>query len=53
MSREFDTPIGTIKRRLHVARNRLRRQLERKESKVRAAGYPVQAYRPERELACV
>jgi len=28
MSREFETPIGTIKRRLHVARNRLRRQLE-------------------------
>jgi RNA polymerase sigma-70 factor (ECF subfamily) len=30
MSREFETPIGTIKRRLHVARKRLRRQLERK-----------------------
>jgi RNA polymerase sigma-70 factor (ECF subfamily) len=29
MSREFDTPVGTIKRRLHVARNRLRAQLER------------------------
>jgi RNA polymerase sigma-70 factor (ECF subfamily) len=28
MSRDFETPIGTIKRRLHVARNRLRRQLE-------------------------
>ena len=28
MSREFDTPIGTIKRRLHVARNRLRGELE-------------------------
>jgi hypothetical protein len=28
MSREFDTPIGTIKRRLHVARNRLRRHLD-------------------------
>jgi RNA polymerase sigma-70 factor (ECF subfamily) len=27
MSREFETPIGTIKRRLHVARNRLRRHL--------------------------
>jgi RNA polymerase sigma-70 factor, ECF subfamily len=27
MSREFETPIGTIKRRLHVARKRLRRQL--------------------------
>jgi len=29
MSREFDTPVGTIKRRLHVARKRLRGQLER------------------------
>jgi RNA polymerase sigma-70 factor (ECF subfamily) len=27
MSRELETPIGTIKRRLHVARKRLRRQL--------------------------
>jgi RNA polymerase sigma-70 factor (ECF subfamily) len=31
MSREFETPVGTIKRRLHVARNRLRRQLERRQ----------------------
>jgi len=29
MSREFETPVGTIKRRLHVARKRLRRVLER------------------------
>jgi len=29
MSREFETPVGTIKRRLHVARNRLRHALER------------------------
>jgi RNA polymerase sigma-70 factor (ECF subfamily) len=29
MSLHFETPIGTIKRRLHVARKRLRRQLER------------------------
>ena len=28
MSREFETPIGTIKRRLHVARKRLRREME-------------------------
>ena len=28
MSREFESPVGTIKRRLHVARTRLRRQLE-------------------------
>ncbi len=30
MSRDFETPIGTIKRRLHVARNRLKRQMERR-----------------------
>ncbi len=29
MSREFETPIGTIKRRLHVARHRLKEELER------------------------
>jgi RNA polymerase sigma-70 factor (ECF subfamily) len=29
MSREFESPVGTIKRRLHIARKRLRRQLER------------------------
>ena len=29
MSRDFETPVGTIKRRLHVARKRLRKQLER------------------------
>jgi RNA polymerase sigma-70 factor (ECF subfamily) len=28
MSRDFATPIGTIKRRLHVARNRLRQHLQ-------------------------
>ena len=28
MSNEFDAPIGTIKRRLHVARNRLKEVLE-------------------------
>lgn len=44
MSREFETPIGTIKRRLHVARNRLRKQLERTSSS---------ASTRERELACV
>ena len=46
MSREFETPVGTIKRRLHVARNRLRKQLER------AAGRPSRS-REDRELACV
>lgn len=29
ISHEVDAPIGTIKRRLHVARNRLRRELEK------------------------
>jgi RNA polymerase sigma-70 factor (ECF subfamily) len=29
MSREFETPIGTIKRRLHIARIRLRKAMER------------------------
>jgi RNA polymerase sigma-70 factor, ECF subfamily len=40
MSREFETPIGTIKRRLHVARNRLRQHLEPQAE-------------TEREVACV
>jgi RNA polymerase sigma-70 factor (ECF subfamily) len=47
MSREFETPVGTIKRRLHVARNRLKNQLERA-----AAGKAVRRSR-ERELAGV
>jgi RNA polymerase sigma-70 factor (ECF subfamily) len=29
MSDDFRSPVGTIKRRLHVARNRLKKQLER------------------------
>ena len=29
MAREFDVPTGTIKRRLHVARHRLKEVLER------------------------
>lgn len=47
MSREFETPIGTIKRRLHVARNRLRRQMEA------GVGGGPRARRREAELACV
>jgi RNA polymerase sigma-70 factor (ECF subfamily) len=46
MSREFETPVGTIKRRLHVARNRLRKQLER-------SGSADFRARRERDLACV
>ena len=28
MSRQFDSPVGTIKRRLHMARKRLAKQLK-------------------------
>src|SRR5579859_7084086 len=42
MSREFETPVGTIKRRLHVARNRLKKQMER----AAAAGAEPTARRP-------
>jgi RNA polymerase sigma-70 factor (ECF subfamily) len=48
MSREFETPVGTIKRRLHVARNRLRQQMERGAKPARRA-----TTSRERELACV
>ena len=44
MSREFETPVGTIKRRLHVARNRLKTALEKAANK---------RTRRDRELACV
>jgi RNA polymerase sigma-70 factor (ECF subfamily) len=51
MSRDQNAPVGTIKRRLHVARNRLREQLEQ------TAGQPEQeAGGPEAgecELTCV
>jgi len=43
MSREFETPIGTIKRRLHVARHRLKSALEKGGKRSRR----------DRELACV
>jgi RNA polymerase sigma-70 factor (ECF subfamily) len=33
MASQFATPIGTIKRRLHVARGRLRKHMERAEAK--------------------
>jgi len=52
MSREFETPIGTIKRRLHVARNRLRLQLERAGAGGAPSVRPRMA-RPRRVLACV
>jgi RNA polymerase sigma-70 factor (ECF subfamily) len=53
MSREFETPVGTIKRRLHVARNRLRVQMEKaRAAGVKRAGRRKGKGRP-RELACV
>jgi RNA polymerase sigma-70 factor (ECF subfamily) len=48
MAREFETPVGTIKRRLHVARLRLKKALERG-----AVGETKKQKRRERELACV
>jgi RNA polymerase sigma-70 factor (ECF subfamily) len=39
MSREFETPVGTIKRRLHVARNRLREHLEPARNRVAEPAY--------------
>jgi RNA polymerase sigma-70 factor (ECF subfamily) len=54
MSREFETPIGTIKRRLHVARIRLKRQLERAAAGAEAPGErAARKPRRRRELACV
>src|SRR5438270_8737516 len=44
MSREFETPIGTIKRRLRVARHRLKEELERDAESVELEA---------EELACV
>src|SRR5581483_1176275 len=41
MSREFETPVGTIKRRLHVARNRLRQALEEAAGTATATAEPV------------
>jgi RNA polymerase sigma-70 factor (ECF subfamily) len=46
MSREFEAPVGTIKRRLHVARGRLKKVMER-------AGEPRRRANRDRELACV
>jgi RNA polymerase sigma-70 factor, ECF subfamily len=50
MAREFETPIGTIKRRLHVARNRLKKLLAPAEV-ADIAGDESDA--PSDELACV
>jgi RNA polymerase sigma-70 factor (ECF subfamily) len=54
MSREFETPVGTIKRRLHVARNRLRVQMEKAREGGKARGRRKGRRKGrERELACV
>jgi RNA polymerase sigma-70 factor (ECF subfamily) len=53
MSRDFETPVGTIKRRLHVARNRLRRALEEAAPAGGQPAGPPRRPRPEQELACV
>ena len=53
MSREFETPVGTIKRRLHVARKRLRRQLEGVAAGPEMDEQPRRQQRRPRELACV
>jgi RNA polymerase sigma-70 factor (ECF subfamily) len=53
MSREFETPVGTIKRRLHVARNRLRKQMERALSEADGGTGPAPKGRRPRQLTCV
>jgi RNA polymerase sigma-70 factor (ECF subfamily) len=49
MSQEFETPVGTIKRRLHVARKRLKRHLEA----VAEPASDARRRRRGRRLACV
>lgn len=54
MSREFETPVGTIKRRLHVARKRLKREMEKTNpDAVDGIGAPNDVFDDDRELACV
>jgi RNA polymerase sigma-70 factor (ECF subfamily) len=54
MSREFETPVGTIKRRLHVARNRLKKQMERAASGESSGPLALKPRpRRKRKLACV
>jgi RNA polymerase sigma-70 factor (ECF subfamily) len=50
MSLEFETPIGTIKRRLHIARKRLRRQLEKTVSGMKEVKTLLRSVPPRREL---
>ncbi len=54
MSRDFETPVGTIKRRLHVARNRLKKQMERAAAGSGAVATELpRPKRRKRKLACV
>jgi RNA polymerase sigma-70 factor (ECF subfamily) len=53
MSREFETPVGTIKRRLHVARNRLKKQMERAAAGAEGGEPKARRGRRPRQLACV
>jgi RNA polymerase sigma-70 factor (ECF subfamily) len=53
MSREFETPVGTIKRRLHVARNRLKQALERAAGGDPPTPRPRRPREPREDLACV
>ncbi len=52
MSREFEAPVGTIKRRLHVARHRLRDHLEGKTNPAGPARRKVSQRVREKELVC-
>jgi RNA polymerase sigma-70 factor (ECF subfamily) len=54
MSSEFETPVGTIKRRLHVARKRLKREMEKTNPDASPEGVGrEEVYEDDRELACV
>lgn len=57
MSHEFDAPVGTIKRRLHVARNRLKEVLEKEagpgQVKSQSRKAKLGTRRRPRQLACV
>jgi RNA polymerase sigma-70 factor (ECF subfamily) len=53
MSREFETPVGTIKRRLHVARKRLKREMEKTNPDASDAGTGQHEVYDDGELACV
>lgn len=56
MAHDFETPVGTIKRRLHVARNRLREVMEQTgatSAKPRKKKGKKRQGRDERTLACV